>query len=51
MQKYISKNTSKFQKEKRTFTALRDKTVKRFQQNATRLEHSNVRNKNKSKKD
>jgi hypothetical protein len=50
MQKYISKNISKFQQEKRTFKTLQDKSVKRFQQNATRLEHSNVRNKNKSKK-
>lgn len=42
MQKYISKNAmqSKFQ----------NKTVKRFDNNATRLEHSNVRNKSKSKK-
>lgn len=37
MQKYFSKNLQK-------------KSVKRFQQNAARLEHSNVRNKNKSKK-
>jgi len=29
---------------------LQDKSVKRFQQNAARLEHSNVRNKNKGRK-
>ena len=52
MQKYISKNAvqSKFQQEKRTFKQSRNKAVKRFENNATRLEHSNVRNKNKSKK-
>jgi hypothetical protein len=52
MQKYISKNAmqSKSQKEKRTFKSLQNKTVKRFENNATRLGHSNVRNKNKSKK-
>ena len=51
MQKYISKNISKFQQEKRTFKTPQNKSVKRFWGNATRLEHSNVRNKNKSKKD
>ena len=51
MQKYFSKNTKKFQQEKITFKAPQDKSVKRFQDNATRLEHINVRNKNKGKKD
>jgi len=50
MQKYISKNNKKFQQEKNVFKTAQDRSVKRFQQNATRLEHSNVRNKNKSKK-
>lgn len=50
MTKYISKDSKKFQKEARTFGVPQNKSVKRFQQNASRLEHSNVRNKNKSKK-
>ncbi|MGA2418322.1 MAG: hypothetical protein ABSF55_03725 [Candidatus Staskawiczbacteria bacterium] len=50
MQKYFSKNNKKFQQEKRTFKLPQDRAVNRFQQNASRLEHSNVRNKNKSKK-
>lgn len=44
MQKY--NNYKKNLKPKNT----QDKSVNRFQQNASRLEHSNVRNKNKSKK-
>lgn len=47
MQKYISKNT---QKSKIGYKPLRAKAVNRFWGNATRLEHSNVRNKNKGKK-
>ena len=39
-----------FLKEQRTFKATQNKSVKRFQQNAARLEHSNVRNKSKGKK-
>jgi hypothetical protein len=50
MQKYFPKNSKKFQQEKRTFKNPQDKAVNRFQQNAARLEHSNVRNKNKGKK-
>ena len=50
MQKYFPKNAKKFQQEKRTFKAPQDMAVNRFQQNAARLEHSNVRNKNKGKK-
>ena len=50
MQKYFPKNEKKFQQEKKTFKDARNKSVSRFQQNASRLEHSNVRNKNKSKK-
>jgi len=50
MQKYTSQNTKKFQQEKRTFKAIQDRSINRFQQNAARLEHSNVRNKNKGKK-
>ena len=50
MQKYFPKNAKKFQQEKNTFKAPQDKTVNRFQQNAARLEHSNVRNKSKGKK-
>ena len=47
MKKYISKNT---QKSKITYNPVRTKSVNRFWGNATRLENSNVRNKNKSKK-
>ena len=47
MNKYFSKNA---QKGKFTNKNFQDKSVKRFQQNAARLEHSNVRNKNKGKK-
>jgi hypothetical protein len=50
MKKYISKNAKKFQQEKATWKSVNDRSVKRFQQNASRLEHSNVRNKNKGKK-
>ncbi len=47
MQKYISRNA---QKGNARYKLLEDKSVKRFQQNAARLERSNVRNKNKGKK-
>lgn len=47
MQKYLSKNV---QKGKVNYKLPRDKTTKRFWGNATRLEHINVRNKNKGKK-
>jgi len=50
MEKYFPKNEKKFQQEKRTFKQTQDRSVNRFQQNASRLEHSNVRNKNKGKK-
>lgn len=47
MKKYISKNT---QKSKLDNNLPRTKAVNRFWGNATRLEHTNVRNKNKGKK-
>ena len=47
MKKYISKNT---QKSKIGYNPLRTKAINRFWGNAARLEHSNVRNKNKGKK-
>ena len=50
MAKYIPKDVKKFQKEARTFGSPQNKSISRFQGNAARLEHSNVRNKNKSKK-
>jgi hypothetical protein len=50
MQKYFPKNEKKFQQEKRTFQAPQDRAINRFAGNAARLEHSNVRNKNKGKK-
>jgi len=50
MQKYFPKNAKKFQQEKRTFGSPQDKSTKRFWGNASRLEHFNVRNKNKGKK-
>lgn len=40
----------KFDQFKKVAKSPQDRSVKRFQQNATRLEHSNVRNKNKDKK-
>lgn len=46
MQKYFSKNAKKMVSPK----PFSGKAIKRFQDNATRLEHSNVRNKNKSRK-
>ena len=55
MQKYIPKNTpfgnaQDKQKGKLGYKNLQDKSVNRFWQNASRLEHTNVRNKNKGKK-
>lgn len=47
MQKYTPRNV---QKGSNRYKLLQDKSVSRFQQNAARLEHSNTRNKNKSKK-
>jgi len=47
MKKNIVRN---LQKGKSRYKLLQDKSVKRFFQNAARLEHVNVRNKNKSKK-
>jgi hypothetical protein len=47
MQKYISKNT---QRNRADYKLPKNKAINRFQQNASRLEHSNVRNKNKGKK-
>jgi len=47
MKKYISKNT---QKSKVGHNPLKTKSISRFWGNAARLEHINVRNKNKSKK-
>lgn len=48
MQKYISKNTNSYSG-KGSIDNI-SKKVNRFSGNAKRLEHSNVRNKNKSKK-
>jgi len=50
MQKYFSKNAKKFQQEQRTFNSSQNKSINRFSGNASRLEHINVRNKNKGKK-
>lgn len=50
MEKFYPKNDKKFQQEKKTFDNPYGKAVNRFAGNATRLEHSNVRNKNKGKK-
>lgn len=49
-QKYYPKEDKKLQQEKAAFKAARDKSINRFSGNAARLEHINVRNKNKSKK-
>jgi len=51
MQKYFSKIAKKFQQAKAVFKSPKDRTVIRSSGNATRLEHINNRNKNKSKKD
>jgi hypothetical protein len=50
MQKYFPKNAKKFQQEKKTSKDPQNHSVNRFADNATRLEHVNVRNKNKGKK-
>ena len=50
MKFFDPKEIKKLQQEKAAAKSSRDKSVARFQQNATRLEHINVRNKNKSKK-
>jgi len=50
MQKYFPNNAKKFQQEKRTFKTPQNKSVNRFSGNAGRLEHINIRNKNKGKK-
>ena len=50
MEKYFPKEEKKLQREKAAYKAVQDKAVNRFSGNATRLEHSNVRNKNKGKK-
>ncbi|MCX6721939.1 MAG: hypothetical protein NTY04_01995 [Candidatus Staskawiczbacteria bacterium] len=50
MKGYYPKNDKKFQQEQRTFKTPQNSAINRFQQNASRLEHSNVRNKNKGKK-
>ncbi len=50
MDNFYPKNEKKLQQEKATYKAAQDKSVNRFAGNATRLEHSNVRNKNKGKK-
>ncbi len=47
MQKYTPRN---IQKGNNRYKLLQDKSVNRFSGNAARLEHTNVRNKNKSKK-
>lgn len=48
MQKYFLKNSKIVNPEKKS---PKDKSINRFWGNATRLEHKNVRNKNKGKKD
>jgi hypothetical protein len=50
MYKYYPKEERKLQQEKAEAKTARNMSVNRFQQNASRLEHSNVRNKNKGKK-
>lgn len=50
MDNYFLKDKKKMQQEKSAAKTPRDGSIKRFQQNAARLEHSNVRNKNKGKK-
>ena len=50
MDKFFPKNDKKFQQEKRTFKDPRAGAINKFAGNAARLEHVNVRNKNKGKK-
>ena len=50
MKFFDPKEIKKLQQEKAAAKSAKDKSVSRFQQNASRLEHSNVRNKNKGKK-
>lgn len=50
MDKFYPKEEKKLQQEKVAYKAAQDKSVNRFSGNAARLEHVNVRNKNKSKK-
>jgi len=50
MQKYFPKNEKKLQQEQRVSKTPQNKYVTRFAGNAARLEHINVRNKNKGKK-
>jgi len=50
MQKFFPKNAKKFQQEREVYRTARNKSISRFAGNASRLEHSNVRNKNKGKK-
>jgi len=50
MDNLFSKSLKKLQQLKRVAKTPQDRSVTKFQQNATRLEHSNVRNKNKGKK-
>jgi hypothetical protein len=50
MEKYYPKEEKKLQREKAEAKMARDMSVNRFSGNAARLEHINVRNKNKSKK-
>ena len=50
VQKYYPKEEKKLQREQAEAKMARNMSINRFQQNASRLEHSNVRNKNKSKK-
>jgi len=49
MQKYLSKNSKKFQQEKKTFKSPYDKSINRFSGNASRLEHSSVKNRDKKR--
>lgn len=50
MQKYYPKEEKKLQQEKAEAKMARDMSINRFAGNASRLEHINVRNKNKGKK-
>lgn len=50
MKIFSLKVEKKFAREKASYKASQDKSINRFAGNATRLEHSNVRNKNKGKK-
>jgi hypothetical protein len=50
MKQFFPKDAKKMQQEKEIAKSAKDRSVNRFQSNATRLEHTTIGNKHKSKK-